>query len=160
MRYLFVLLLITMSAVSFAQDLRSGGVLKPVQANMDIRRYKLVLDVDPDQRTFDGWVEIDLNLLNPSADLLLDLWDSLQVKEIWVNGKSASYDHNDDLIKITNSQPWPAGKTKLKVAYEGRPGVATRPPWTGGVQWAKDDKGNPWIALTCQGEGAKIFFSL
>jgi hypothetical protein len=65
---------------------------------------------------------------------------------------------HDDYIKIPLSQQLPAGKVKVKVAYGGKPAIAVRPPWTGGFQWDKDSKGNPWISITCQGEGAKIYF--
>ena len=42
--------------------------------------------------------------------------------------------------------------------YGGKPFIAPRAPWTGGFQWEKDSTGHPWIAVTCQSEGAKIFF--
>ena len=141
-----------------SQNLRSGGKLKPEQANMDIRHYTLALDVDPQQKTINGYTEIDLILSKESGVLLLDLWNGLTVKQILVNGKQQTFVHQNDLITINASQPWPAGKIKIKVLYGGTPGVAVRPPWTGGFQWDKDGQGNPWIAMTCQGEGAKIFF--
>lgn len=159
MRFSILLFFLFLQVSITAQNLRSGGVLKPVQANMDIRHYTLSLDVDPVQKTFYGNIEITCNLQNPSADLLLDLWDSLTVTEVTVNGKSCAFKHENDWISFSNATgPWPAGKTTIRVVYGGKPGIATRPPWTGGVQWEKDGQGNPWIALTCQGEGAKIFF--
>ncbi len=159
MRYLILLLLLVVSSsLLLGQNLKSGGKLKPEQAIMDIRHYTLSLDVDPVQKTIDGYTEIDLILSQPSSVLLLDLWNGLVVKKIFVNGKQENFTHQDDLIKINASQVWAAGKIKIKVWYGGTPEVAVRPPWTGGFQWDKDTKGNPWIAITCQGEGAKIFF--
>ena len=35
---------------------------------------------------------------------------------------------------------------------------AIRPPWIGGFNWSKDSLGNDWIGVSCQGEGAKIWF--
>lgn len=157
---LISLLLFCISSLSIAaQNLKSGGRLKPVQANMDIRHYTVALDVDPEKKTIGGYTDIDLNLLQPSADLLFDLWHMLTVSKIWVNGKEQAFEHSkDDLISIKMAQALPAGKVKVKIAYGGTPAVAVRPPWTGGFQWEKDSKGNPWISITCQGEGAKIFF--
>lgn len=125
---------------------------------MDIRHYTLSLNVDPNQKTINGFTEIDLILARPAANMLLDLWNGLTVKQILVNGKNQNFTHQNDLIQISNTTEWPAGKQKIKVFYGGTPGVAVRPPWTGGFQWDKDSNGNPWIAMTCQGEGAKIFF--
>ena len=159
MRILLILFLVCFSFCANAQNLKSGGVLKPEQAIMDIRHYTVALDVDPTQKTINGYTEIDFNLLKPTNFLLFDFWHGLTVKQLWVNGKEQKFDHTiDDYIKISLAESLPVGKVKVKIAYGGTPGVAERAPWTGGFQWEKDKNGNPWIAITNQGEGAKIFF--
>ena len=159
MRIIYFLCFIALPCFCGAQNLKSGGKLKPEQANMDIRHYTIALNVDPVQQSIDGYTEIDLNLLKASNVLLFDFWKGLTISELWVNGKPATYDHNsNDMINIPLAKELPAGKVKVKIAYSGKPGIATRPPWTGGFQWSKDSTGNPWIAVTCQGEGGKIFF--
>lgn len=141
-----------------AQNLKSGGRLKPEQANMDIRHYTLALTVDPLQKTIRGYTEIDCRLLEPASTLVFDLWHGLQVSKIWVNNKEQSFEHTaDHLIWIRMASP-ASGTIRVKIAYGGTPGIATRPPWVGGFQWEKDSRGNPWIAMSCQSEGAKIFF--
>lgn len=153
----FLLLIATVSVA--AQNLKSGGILKPEQAIMDIRHYTVALDVDPAEKTINGYTEIDLNLSQTAGTLLFDFWHGLTVSQVWVNGKAASFTHtNDDLVKIASPQQLAPGKVKVKIAYGGKPGIAQRPPWVGGFQWEKDSKGNPWISVTCQGEGAKIYF--
>jgi len=153
----FALLIAAFSATT--QNLKSGGKLKPEQAIMDIRHYTVALDVDPVQKTINGYTEIDLNLSQATNLLLFDFWHGLTVNQVWVNGKTNNFTHgNDDLIRINIQQQLPVGKVKVKIAYGGTPGIAERAPWTGGFQWAKDSKGNPWIAITCQSEGAKIYF--
>ncbi|MGB8193780.1 MAG: M1 family metallopeptidase, partial [Chitinophagaceae bacterium] len=154
---LFLFLLLTHIACT-AQDLKSGGRLKPEQANMDIRHYTLVLTVDPKAQSIDGHTEIDLLLQQPTDKLLFDLTHVLTVKSIEVNGQPQEYRHDSDLIYITGKTAWKAGRTRVKIAYGGKPAVAENAPWKGGFQWAKDSLGNPWISITCQGEGAKVFF--
>ena len=159
MRRASILFLTALSFCVNAQNLKSGGVLKPEQAIMDIRHYTIALDVDPAQQTINGYTEIDFNLLKPTNYLLFDFWHGLTISQLWVNGKTQKFDHTaDDYIKISLAENLPQGKVKVKIAYGGKPGIAERAPWTGGFQWEKDANGNPWIALTCQGEGAKIFF--
>ena len=158
MRIVIFIFLFALAKFGFSQDLKSGGKLKPEQANMDIRHYTISLDVDPDKQTIDGFVLIDLQLLKPGNRLILDLWNGYTVKSVLVNGKSVGFDHSNDLITMNSPVEWPAGKTTIKVLYGGKPGIAERAPWTGGIQWSKDGQGNHWIAQTCQGEGAKIFF--
>ncbi len=159
MRKFFFSLTIFVAIHLPAQNLKSGGVLKPEQAIMDIRHYTVALDVDPVQKSINGYAEIDFNLLKPTGNLLFDFWHGLTISQLWVNGKTNTYTHtNDDYIKISLAQELPVGKVKVKIAYAGKPAIAVRPPWTGGFQWEKDTIGNPWIAITCQGEGAKIYF--
>jgi aminopeptidase N len=158
MRYALVLIFVFQCFSSFTQDLKSGGRLKPEQANMDIRHYTLSLNVDPATQTIDGYTEIDLVLGQASGAMIFDLTRVLTVKDIWVNGSRQTYKHDADLIYINNAKPWAAGRTKVKIAYGGKPFVAANPPWKGGFQWAKDSVGNPWISISCQGEGAKVFF--
>ena len=154
MRILFLCLL---PLIGFSQNLKSGGKLKPEQAIMDIRHYTISLDVDPDKKYIKGYTEIDLLLAQSTDILLFDFWHGLRVSKVLVNGKAKTFEHGeDDLIRI--AQHLPAGKVKVKIDYEGTPGVSERAPWTGGFQWEKDSQGNPWIAITCQGEGGKIFF--
>jgi hypothetical protein len=96
----------------------------------------VALEVNPNEKSINGYTEIDLNLLQPTNYLLFDFWHGLTISQLWVNGKTQTYTHtNDDYIKIPLSQQLPAGKVKVKVAYGGKPAIAVRPPWTGGFQW-------------------------
>ena len=36
--------------------------------------------------------------------------------------------------------------------------MALRPPWDGGITWQKDENGLPFIASSCQGIGASIWW--
>jgi aminopeptidase N len=148
-----------MPVIAFSQNLKSGGVLKPEQAIMDIKHYTVAMDVMPQIQTIDAWTEIEFILSKETSELLFDFWHGFTVKEITVNGKKQDFIHGeDDMIKISLNKPMLPGRIKVRVAYGGKPGVAKRAPWDGGFQWEKDSKGNPWIAMTCQSEGAKIFF--
>jgi len=159
MKSLPVVLFLIISVFSFGQNLRSGGVLKPEQAIMDIRHYTIALEVDPQTKSIKGYTEIDLILSATSPVLLLDLWHGMKVEQTLVNGKKEPFNHGeDDLLRINGTKPFGAGKIKIKVVYGGTPAEAIRPPWNGGFTWSADSKGNPWISITCQSEGAKIFF--
>jgi len=158
MRCFLCVLLFAFTLNCYTQNLKSGGRLDPEQAIMDIRHYTIVLTVDPGKQTIDGHTEIDLVLSQVANRLVFDLTQLLPVKKVWVNNKQAKAEHKDDRLYITSSLSFNTGKIKVKIAYGGKPGIAERAPWVGGFQWEKDANGNPWIAMTCQAEGAKIFF--
>ena len=46
----------------------------------------------------------------------------------------------------------------ITVKYSGKPRVAKNPPWSGGVSWQKDKNGSHFIATSCQGIGASVWW--
>ncbi len=158
MKKIYSLVLFLFSIQAIAQKPISGGHLKQLQAIMDIRHYTLVLDVNPVQQSIQGYTEISLILSKRTDSLLFDLQHVLNVSKAWVNAKEVSFVRQDDYVYLVSPHGFDTGRQLVKIAYGGIPQVAKRPPWDGGFTWAKDSLGNPWIAITDEGEGAKILF--
>lgn len=149
--------------------LSSGGKLKPVQANMDIRKYILNLDVDIANKFIKGNTTVNLQLKNAADTILLDLIQHYNIESIKVDGKAVSFDHKEEKIFIkgtggdgvkpfsTNNQ-FPAGNHYVFIAYGGNPPEAVRPPWLGGFTWSKDRSGNDWVSINIQKEGGRMYF--
>ncbi len=51
-----------------------------------------------------------------------------------------------------------AGINSITVYYHGKPKTAKNAPWDGGIIWAKDKAGHPWITVACQGLGASVWY--
>lgn len=136
----------------------AGGKLNPLQALMDVRHYKLVLDVDIAKQQIEGYVEIDIILSKATDTLLFDLYKGYTVRSIEVDRKKEAFAHQGDSIFIKKIDHFTTGKHTVKINYGGIPPVAVKPPWKGGFTWTKDKKGNPWVAINCQLEGAKVYF--
>ena len=47
---------------------------------------------------------------------------------------------------------------EFTVFYNGIPQSADNPPWAGGFTWSKDKEGRDWVAVSCEGEGARIWW--
>ncbi|WP_439504828.1 M1 family metallopeptidase [Sediminibacterium sp.] len=149
--------------------LSSGGKLKPVQANMDIRKYILNLDVDIANKFIKGNTTVNLQLKNEADTILLDFIQHYNIESIKVDGKTVSFDHKEEKIFIkgtggdgvkpfsTNNQ-FPAGNHSIFIAYGGNPPEAVRPPWLGGFTWSKDRSGNDWVSINIQKEGGRMYF--
>jgi aminopeptidase N len=155
--------LLTASASLKAQNrdisyMSSGGQLKPLQAIMDIRHYTLVLDVDIPGQAIEGYVEIDLNLSQPTDTLLFDLVHFLTVSQVESGKLKQSFVQKGDSVLITGKNRFAAGKQVIRISYGGKPPVAVRPPWKGGFTWTKDRSNNPWVVINCQLEGGKVYF--
>lgn len=152
------LTLLAGSAHAQTEHLTSGGKLKPEQAIMDVRHYTIALKVDIPGRSIDGFTDVDVILSQEAPVLLLDLLDSFQVRSISVDGREAPYTYAQNLLRITPPNPVSAGRHTIRVVYGGRPHVAIRPPWDDGFIWARDSTGNPWVAITAEGTGGKLYF--
>ncbi|HWA35125.1 MAG TPA: hypothetical protein VG737_13385, partial [Cyclobacteriaceae bacterium] len=157
MRFFVAILLLPLTMIVSAQDLPSGGKLRPEQAIMDIRHYTVNLDVDPKTRSISGYAEVDFILSDNTDKLLFDFVSLLKINDLRVNGKKTAFTQEKNLIDISTPS-LPPGKVKVKVSYAGKPGVAEKPPWKGGFVWAADSLGNPWITVVDQSEGATVLF--
>jgi aminopeptidase N len=136
----------------------SGGKLKPEQAIMDVRHYTISLNVDFNQKSIDGYTTIDVIMAQPTKVLVFDLLDSLGVSQVLVNNKKQPFVYKDKLITVNLNDELPAGKASVKVIYGGKPHVARRPPWDDGFIWTRDSTGHPWMAITAEGTGGKLYF--
>jgi aminopeptidase N len=136
----------------------SGGKLKPEQAIMDVRHYTVALNMDFVKKSIDGSTVIDVIMAKPTKVLILDLLDSLKVSAVSVNGKSETFTHQGGLINISLAKELAAGKASIKVVYGGKPRIAKNPPWDDGFTWTRDSTGHPWLAVTAEQTGGKIFF--
>lgn len=152
------LVFLLISCISFAQEKGSGGQLSKEQAAMDIRHYTLDLTVNPNSQSYGGSTTIDLKLVNVTPSLIFDLDNRFFVSEILVNGKNMPYNHYNGKIHIPGTPNFSLGDYNIKISYNGEPKIAKNPPWDGGIQWSKDAQGRPWIAMSCQEDGANIFF--
>jgi aminopeptidase N len=137
----------------------SGGPLIEAQAAFDVRHYDLALAVDPERRRVDGALAMRARVVGPLTRVALDLDDRLKVEDVTVQGAAAQFEHRDGRVWIPLPAPLAAGDAlELAVRYGGEPRTAPRPPWDGGFTWERTRSGKPWIATSCQGEGADLWW--
>jgi len=158
MKLLYTTFAIFISLSSDAQNLKSGGRLSDIQANMDIKHYSVQIDVDTINRSFTGNTGIKLNLKQSTRSIDLDLTDLMKISSLTVDGSKTEFTHDSNKILIRSKAQLKQGPHKIEIKYSGIPAIAARPPWEGGIQWARDSSNKLWISQSCQGEGAKIFF--
>ncbi len=137
----------------------SGGPLSTEQASYDVRHYDLALRVDPATRRIAGRLTATVDIVAPTDVLVLDLDTTFAVPAVSVDGAAASVTRRGGQLWIgLGGTRMPGTRVAATVLYEGAPRVAVRPPWDGGFTWASTADGRPWIATSCQGEGADIWW--
>jgi aminopeptidase N len=145
-----------------AQDPRldSGTPIPPEQACYDVLSYDLALKVDPDKKSIAGTLGLRARTLEPTESILLDLDDRLTVASVKRGEQVLEFTRESGRIRVRGLEQFKtAGQEfELSVAYSGVPREAVRPPWDGGFTWSKTAAGAPWIATSCQGEGADLWW--
>lgn len=150
---------LTAGAQQFSRADTLRGTITPQRAWWDVTNYDLHVRVNPDDSTFSGFNTITYKILKPDSIMQIDLQAPMVIDSVVQDKKSlpVTRDGNAWFIKTTAPQTKDRSK-KITVFYSGKPRKAVKAPWDGGVVWAKDDKGRPWIATACQGLGASIWW--
>lgn len=171
MRKLQLLLLVTLPFCSSAQLLQDKpkaytlddslrGAITPQRAWWDLKHYNLNLDVKPDSKYVSGWNTITYNVIKPQQVMQIDLQPPLTIDKVTQDGETLAYNkvgQNAYMISLKKNQNAGA-KEQVKIYYSGLPREAVRAPWDGGVSWKKDDNGNHFVATSCQGLGASVWW--
>jgi len=138
----------------------TGGELSELQKKYDAVYYNLNLEINSNEQSINGFVNVTIkSLVNNLAKLELDLIDNFDVSKIETNNGLLEFEHDDQKLIITLSQPLSINqKREFIIHYSGQPLEAISPPWLGGFNWSEDKNEDDWIGLSCQGEGGKIWF--
>jgi aminopeptidase N len=140
------------------QDTLRGSITKE-RVWWDVKQYHLDIKINPADSTISGSNTIRYKILNSYNRMQIDLQEPLEINKVIQDGKELKYQRDGnvfyiDLVALQN----PGEIKKLTVFYGGKPKIAARPPWDGGITWSKDNNGKPFIASTCQGLGASVWW--
>ncbi len=135
------------------------GSVTPEREWWDVQSYDLSLRVLPETKRLEGSNIITFQVIEPGSRLQLDLQPPLKVTRVAHGNAELAFEREGNVYWVEFASPLAANiEDQIQVFYEGRPQESTRPPWEGGLSWMKDELGNPFIATTCQGIGASIWW--
>ena len=165
MRYtslIFLSLIFSLSALSqeftYSDSLR--GNLSEFRSCYDVYYYDLDITVDDyQQKIINSYNNIHIKALSDFQTIQIDLFENLKIHSIQFEHKKLEFQRIYNAVfinfprKINENE-----KISFKVLYSGKPRVAVNPPWDGGFSWEKDNNGNPWVGVSCQGLGASSWW--
>lgn len=164
------LLIISFSLQSFSQNLLNDketftrqdtlrGSITPEREWWDLTYYHLDIKVNPETKFISGKNTIQYNVLKEDSVMQIDLQPPMKLLKAVQNGAElkVKHDGNAHFITLINKQKVQATNT-LEVYYEGHPKEAINAPWDGGISWKKDKNNNHFIASSCQGLGASVWW--
>ena len=143
----------------FTQQDSLRGSITPERAWWDLTHYDLSVSVDPQNKSISGKNIITYRVIKPKQLLQIDLQKPLNITKITQNNQHLKYHRTGNVYFIEIPGEQLKGNTySLTVFYEGKPREAKNAPWDGGFSWKKDQNGKDFIATSCQGLGASVWW--
>ncbi len=135
------------------------GSITPERAWWDLNYYHLDIEVKPDEKYISGSNTIRYEVLDSYNILQVDLQPPLQIEKVVQDGKKLQVKSKGNAHFIHLQKKQVKGDfNEVIVYYAGHPKEAVRAPWDGGFSWKKDNNSNHFVATSCQGLGASVWW--
>jgi aminopeptidase N len=135
------------------------GSITPERLWWDLNFYHLDVEVVPEEKFISGSNLIRYTVLEGQQLLQVDLQPPLKIEKVTQDGEILEISSNGNAHFIKLQKPQIKGDiNEIKVYYSGHPKEAVNAPWDGGFSWKKDNNGNHFIATSCQGLGASVWW--
>ena len=157
-------ILLLCSSITLAQEFSRQDTLRgsitPERAWWDLNYYDLSVQIDPAKKFIKGNNRIGFTPLEKNESRMqIDLQSPMKITDIQWQGKALSFESEGNAHFIQFPKKLKKGKyTEIEVSFEGNPREAVRAPWDGGFSWKKDNNGKPFVATSCQGLGASVWW--
>lgn len=163
MRALTILFFFVCCLSSYAQDFTRAdslrGSITPERAWWDLTYYHLNVEVIPEDKRIVGSNKIQYKVIKTHDELQVDLQPPLKITKVVQGNKELLFRSEKNAHFISLEEKQNEGEVKeLVIYYEGQPREAVRAPWDGGFSWKKDKNNNDFIATSCQGLGASVWW--
>ncbi|WP_405576707.1 M1 family metallopeptidase [Winogradskyella sp. Asnod2-B02-A] len=135
------------------------GSITPEREWWDLTYYHLDIEVKPEDKFISGKNTIQYKVLKNNQVMQIDLQQPMEITKVLQEGKELEVKHEENAHFITLSENQNIGDiNSIEVYYKGHPREAKRAPWDGGFSWKKDKNGKHFIATSCQGLGASVWW--
>ncbi|CAH8291006.1 peptidase M1-like protein [Mariniflexile fucanivorans] len=163
--FLFLFSIITVQAQllsekgNFSRQDTLRGSITPERAWWDLTYYHLDIKVNPDEKFISGKNTIQYKVLETNSVMQIDLQSPLKITKVIQDGVDLEIKDDGNAHFITLVKPQIINEiNSIEVYYEGNPKEAVNAPWDGGISWKKDKNDNHFIASSCQGLGASVWW--
>lgn len=140
------------------QDSLRGSIF-PERAWWDLTYYHLDMEVDIENKSISGKNTVRYQVLQPARVMQIDLQPPMKIEKALQNGEELEVNHEGNAHFIVLKEQQSTGDFgEIVIHYSGSPKEAINPPWDAGITWTSDEKGHPFVASTCQGNGASLWW--
>jgi len=141
------------------QDSLRGSITKE-RMWWDVLRYDLDIEVDIDNKYLQGKNIMSYKVLDDAVRRMqIDLQIPMQIDSVLQNGIELKISREGNVYWIDfPNKPALNTENAIEIYFQGHPKEAVRAPWDGGFSWKKDDLNLPFVATSCQGLGASVWW--
>lgn len=136
------------------------GTITPERSWWDISYYQLDVRVNIEKTSISGSNTIYYTVLRAAQVMQIDLQAPLKIEQILQDGKAQEFkriSRNVYYVTLQKAQK-PSNRESIIIYYGGVPRKARNAPWDGGFSWDEDKAGQPFVATSCQGLGASVWW--
>lgn len=146
--------------ISFSHSDSLRGTLTDLRTCYDVVYYDLNVDVNISDESINGFNKIYFRAQSDFDKMQVDLFKNMSVDRIsFEKSESLKYTRDEGAVFISLPRTIKKGETSsITFNYSGKPITGKILPWDGGFDWRKDDDGNPWVVVACQGTGASLWW--
>ena len=135
------------------------GYLNENRSSYRVSFYDINIDFDIEKKSIEGFVIIKAESKKDLNKIQVDLAENLEIQKISHNNQELDFSREFDAVIIDFPFTIKEGNIfDIQIDYAGIPQNADNPPWAGGFTWSKDKDGRDWVAVSCEGEGARIWW--
>ncbi len=149
------------------------GTYGPSRDWWDVLKYDMYVKFNLKDSSISGYNVISIKQKRVGKEMQIDLQEPMIIDSIILSQTKDPGTHDADYYTVIFYKEairkdgnayfieGPAQNsiiTEVEVFYHGKPRVAIRPPWDGGLIMKKDKNNNPFVSLACQGLGASVWY--
>ncbi len=136
------------------------GTITEERAWWDVTFYHLKMEVNLEDSTFSGVNIVQYQVHSQTTNIMqLDLQEPMTITKITQDGNELNFRREGNAFFVETVKNQDVGDIDhIEVHFSGKPKVAVQAPWDGGITWARDENGNPFVASANQGIGASIWW--
>lgn len=135
------------------------GTLSRNRDCYDVKYYDMDLKIDPQKKMVSGKVVMHFEAKFGIHKMQIDLDPKLDIHSITNEfGDTLEFERKYRAVTLRTKRLIPIGsKSKITIHYSGKPKVAAKPPWKGGLVWDKKD-GKWFCGVSCEDDGSSIWW--
>lgn len=156
---LFICTALSAQQKQFTHQDSLRGSITPERAWWDLTYYHLSIKTDIEKKHLKGSNLVQYKVLKSDQRMQIDLQAPMRITKVSQDGVNVKFvqDGNAWFLELPKNQV-KNSVNEVWIEFEGNPVISKNPPWSGGVTWKKDSNGLDFIATSCQGDGASLWW--